>query len=77
MPLVVLLDLLGFINLDGTRVGFLLCNSDLGQEIEDHLTLYLELACQVINSDFLLLHPPCFPPTICSVPVYAVIESSP
>jgi hypothetical protein len=76
MLLVVLLDPLGFIDFDGTRVGFLLCYTDLRENVEDHFALHLELACQVINSDFLLLHPPCFPP-ICSVPVYAVISSSP
>jgi hypothetical protein len=76
MLLVVLLDLLGFIDLDGTRVGLLFCNSDLSQNIEDHFTLHLEFPCQVIDSDFQLLHSARFPP-ICSVPAYAFIASSP
>ena len=69
--LVVLLDALGFIDLDGTRMRFLLRDSDFGQNVEDDFALYLELSSQVINSNLLLVllvHPPCFPP-YCAVPL--------
>ena len=60
MLLVILFDLLGFINFDGTRVGLLLCNSDFGKNIEDDFALHLEFSCQVIDSDLLLLHSALF-----------------
>jgi len=66
--LVVLLDALGFIDLDGTRMRFLLRDSDLGQNVEDDFALYLELPCQVINSNLqlvLLVHSALFPLVLC------------
>jgi hypothetical protein len=50
--LVVVFDLLGLIDLDGARVCLLLGNSDLAKNVEDHLALNLEFACQIIDSDF-------------------------
>jgi hypothetical protein len=66
MLLVILLDLLGFIDLDGTRVGFLLYNSDPRKNVKDDFALYLELSCQVIDSYLLLLmHSALFSSVLC------------
>ncbi len=56
----VLLDLLRFIHFDGTGVRLLFGYADLDESVEDHLALYLEFPCQVINSN--LLHSALSPP---------------
>jgi hypothetical protein len=65
---VVQFDALGFIEFDGTRVRFLFCDSDLGQNVEDDFALYLELPRQVIDSYLLLVllvHSALFPSVLC------------
>ncbi len=56
----VFLDPLGFVHFDGTGVRFLFSYTDLDESVEDRLALYLELPCQVVNSN--LLHSALFPP---------------
>jgi hypothetical protein len=60
-----LLHALRFIMLDGTGVRFLFGDTDLGQNVEDFFTLYLEFSGQVINSNLVLHYAP-FPP-LCPV----------
>ena len=70
MLLVVLLDLLGLIDLDGAGMGLLFRDADLGKNVEDNFALYLELSCQVIDSDLLLLmHSALFSSVMCRRPV--------
>src|ERR1039458_10884 len=59
----VFLDPLRFVHFDGTGVRFLFSYTDLDESVEDRLALYLELPCQVVNSNLLhsALLPPCCP----------------
>ena len=38
--------------IDRTGVGLLFCYTQLGEHIEDHVRFHLELACQLVNSNF-------------------------
>jgi len=53
---------LGFIDLDGAGVCLLLGDSDLGKHVENGLRLDFQFARQIVDSNLLLLHPPCVPP---------------
>jgi hypothetical protein len=60
----ILLNALRFVHFNRTGVRFLLGYADLDQNVEDRLALYLELSCQVVNSN-LVLHSALFPPSLC------------
>ncbi len=70
----VLLDALGFVDLDGAGVRLFLCDTDLDQNVENGFALNLEFSGQVIDSNLVLHYAP-FPPS-CSRLGYAFIASS-
>ena len=51
-------NLLGFMRLDGTRVGFALGQTHEFQSVENLFTLDFQLTRQIVNSN--LTHPPLF-----------------
>jgi hypothetical protein len=61
MLLKVLLDALGFVDLDGAGVRFFLGDTDLDQNVENGFALYLEFPGQVIDSNLVQHYAP-FPP---------------
>lgn len=57
-------NLLGFIELDGARVGLLLRDANRRKSIQDLLALYFQLARQIVDSNFthpFLFYFPCAP----------------
>jgi len=61
----VLFYALGFVDFDRAGVRFFLGDTDLDQNVENRLALYLEFPCQVIDSNLMLHYAP-FPP-LCPV----------
>jgi hypothetical protein len=45
--------LLGMMQIERTRVGLLVRDADLRQEIDQHLGLDLEFPCQLIDADLI------------------------
>jgi hypothetical protein len=46
------LDLYRYRFIDRAGVGFLFRDAQLGEHVEDHVWFHLELACQLVNSNF-------------------------